>query len=800
MKKVERFIEYLVPERYLLDLTLDKNKLQFAGTVRIHGLAKGKTIKLHQKGLTVTAVTQGADPLKFEVTEDSLIIHGVKVAAVEINITFAGAIQTQMHGCYLSKYQFDGETKRIVATQFESHSARECFPCVDEPEAKAVFDLRLITDDEKDTVLSNMPILRQEVVEKDGANWLSTTFMPTPRMSTYLLAFVAGEFNKVTGKNRHGVEVSTYAPLNQPVEALGFANQIAAESLDFYSERFGSAYPLPKLDNVALPDFEAGAMENWGLVTYRESCLLFDPSTTSVSAQIFIASVIAHELSHQWFGNLVTMKWWDDLWLNESFATMMAAVCLEEIHPEWKAMEDFWTNDRPYAMNRDSLQGVQPIRQDVAHPDEIQTLFDGAIVYSKGACLMFMLKNMMGEEAFYKGLADYFKDFAYNHAVGDDLWGELGKYTTIDVLTLMNQWIALPNYPVVMADGSQKSIAGTADQYPLPVITDDLAGYYVLDLNGGKLAEATAAFGEKTLEQKLRVALDGYLLAKNNLLKSVELFRILQEVRSEQSEAVWFMAGRLVGLLRLFIEVDSPSEQHFRGFVGQISERKYQELGWKAAAKELPITTELRTMIISNMIYSEREDVIKSALEKYRENAAEIDKNLRVPIIAAKLRHDFSEPLLKKLLLEYKNTTAPDLKDDLCRGIVGGFKDTDVIYYIFDFVKDFDNVRPQDTLSWIAGLLGNNHAGKLAWRFAQDNWGWLEENFQGGRGLNSYPRAAVGALKTAEDLKQYKKFFGDFADRPELKRDIALGVKELEKKIALADANRTEVELYLERL
>ncbi|MDR2063186.1 MAG: M1 family metallopeptidase [Candidatus Nomurabacteria bacterium] len=798
MKKVERFIKYFTPERYLLDLTLDKNNLSFSGIVNIHGLAKDKIIKLHQKGLNITSVMHGATPLKFEVTEDALVVHGVEVKSLELTVEFDGAISEQMHGCYLSKYQFDGFEERVIATQFESHFARECFPCVDEPEAKAIFNLRLITLGAEDTVLSNMPILKQEPVENAGQNWTATTFSPTPRMSTYLLAFVVGKFNKVSAKNQHGVTVSTYAPLNQPVKSLHFANRIAGESLDFYSDKFGFDYPLPKLDQVALPDFEAGAMENWGLVTYRESCLLFNEATTSVAAQIFIASVIVHELSHQWFGNLVTMKWWDDLWLNESFATMMAVICLEAIHPEWKALEDFWTNDRPYAMNRDALRGVQPIRQDVAHPDEIQTLFDGAIVYSKGACLMFMLKDIVGEEAFYRGLADYFKDFAYTNAVGDDLWGELEKYTTVDILSLMNQWISRPNYPVIAEDGSQKSIAGTGDTYPIPKVADDLSGYYVLDLNDEKFNKVIATFAGKTLGQKLRVVLDSYLLAKNNLFPAAKLFHILQEMRSEQSEAAWFMAGRLFGTLRLFIEKDSLVEVKFRALVGEVSENQYQRLGWESVSGELPITAELRTMIISNMIYSEREDVVVQALEKYDEALEKIDKNLRAVIIAAKLRHDFSEPLLKRTLLYYQNATSPDIKDDICQGVTGGFENVDVIYYIFDFIKDFNSVRPQDTLAWVAGLLRNNHTSQLAWEFVKDNWGWLEQHFKDGKGLSSYPRVAVAALKTEADLKDYKKFFGQFADRPELARDIALGIEELEKKIQLIARNKSEVESYLE--
>ena len=313
-----------------------------------------------------------------------------------------------MHGLYPCYFTHDGVKKQLFATQFESHHAREVFPCVDEPAAKAEYDLTLVTQTGI-TVLGNMPVKSEE----ENGDSRTTTFEKTPRMSSYLLAFVIGELHKKTARTKSGVEVNVWATPAQNENTLDFALDIATRSIDFYDEYFGVKYPLPKSDHVALPDFSSGAMENWGLITYRESCLLADPELTPESSRRFIATVIAHELSHQWFGNLVTMNWWNDLWLNESFANMMEYVAIDALHPEWRMWEDFATNEVTAALRRDSLDGVQSVQADVNHPDEISTLFDPAIVYAKGGRLLVMVRKLIGEEAFRAGLKSYFEKFAY---------------------------------------------------------------------------------------------------------------------------------------------------------------------------------------------------------------------------------------------------------------------------------------------------------------------------------------------------------------------------------------------------
>ncbi|MFZ2544592.1 MAG: M1 family metallopeptidase, partial [Candidatus Saccharimonadales bacterium] len=415
MTSVSRLTNFYQPEHYELLLTLNEAEHTFEGTVIISGkkISDNESIKLHTKDLTITATSIDESPATYTTSDhDELIIEADDILSGEhtVTVSFNGAITDQMHGLYPCYFELDGVKKELFATQFESHHAREVFPCIDEPSAKATFALQLTTSNNQ-TVLSNMPIGSQVTNEEH----LTTKFETTPRMSTYLLAFVVGDLQKKSAKTKSGVEVNIWSTPAQPFTSLDFALDIAVRAIEFYDDYFDTPYPLPKSDHVALPDFSSGAMENWGLITYRETTLLAEKSTTSIASRHYIATVISHELAHMWFGNLVTMEWWNDLWLNESFATLMEYLAVDALHPEWNIWLDFVTNESVVALRRDSIDGVQSVQVEVNHPDEISTLFDGAIVYAKGARLLRMIQQYIGDEAFRTGLKRYFSDFAYKN-------------------------------------------------------------------------------------------------------------------------------------------------------------------------------------------------------------------------------------------------------------------------------------------------------------------------------------------------------------------------------------------------
>ena len=564
---MERFLDYFVPEKYVLDLGINKFDKKIGGVVEIVGEAKEEVIKLHAVGFEVKQVFVDDKEVKFEMKNDALVLFDVPVGVISITISYLGNLNENMEGAYLSTYDNDGEKEIIVATQFESHYARQAFPCVDEPAAKAEFSLKLVVPEvEDELVLANTPIASTKKYFKvpDGkytvfyndegkkvsAKYIEYTFEDTPRMSTYLLAWVIGKLHGKTITNQHGVEITTYCALNQDISCVDFANEIAARSLEFYDDNFGMPYPLKKLDQVALPDFEAGAMENWGLVTYRESMLLASPDAT-LGAKKSVALTVAHELSHQWFGDLVTMEWWDDLWLNESFASVMEYYAVDAIHPEYKIFESFFTGDCCSALIRDAYTGVQSVHQDVHDPEEIATLFDGAIVYAKGARLMLMLIRLMGWEEFCKGLVDYFKKHAYKNTKGDDLWRALEPYAEFKPGELMHAFIDKPGYPVVTNlegefeafDQQRFLLDGPCvdDGWPLPEILEDMSGHYILNLTDEEFEARLDGFDKLGLEEKLRLLIDRDLICRAGIQSPAGLVELARKFKTESSAAVWMV-------------------------------------------------------------------------------------------------------------------------------------------------------------------------------------------------------------------------------------------------------------------
>ncbi|MEO5949592.1 MAG: M1 family metallopeptidase, partial [Candidatus Saccharimonas sp.] len=466
MQSVSRLYSQFHPRHYDIhwDLTHAKTDRIVKGTATISGeQVDAHHIRFHAHELTIVNIhvndTQ-IDDFTLDTNNDELVIPHSGHGLTTILIDFELALTDAMHGLYTCYFIHDGEKQELYATQFESHHAREAFPCIDEPEAKATFRVS-ITHPLHLLALGNMPVNTHEARDKATL----TTFDVSPVMSTYLVAFVVGDMQRATKTTAGGVEVNVYATKAHRHKSLTFALEHAARTIDFFDEYFGVPYPLPKSDHVALPDFSSGAMENWGLVTYREIALLADPKTIGISGKQYIAEVVSHELSHQWFGNLVTMKWWDNLWLNESFASVMEYLAPASLYPEWNSWFDFTTREGVAALRRDAIDGVQPVELAVNHPDEITSLFDGAIVYAKGGRLLHMMQTWIGEDAFRTGLKAYFTKHQYGNTSGDDLWDALSESSHKDVGKLMHTWITQSGYPVIHASLQNGEIVLRQEQF-----------------------------------------------------------------------------------------------------------------------------------------------------------------------------------------------------------------------------------------------------------------------------------------------------------------------------------------------
>ena len=400
-------------------------------------------LKIHKCSMTINGETFDTVTHLNERSEELQIKIPKKIKGLAaIHITFSGILNDRLLGFYRSKYKKNKKTNYLATTQFEAADARRAFPCWDEPDAKATFEISIISESNL-TAISNMP---KKISKKIKKNKVLHEFSKTPVMSTYLVYMGVGKF-EIT-KSKIGKTIIRVIVTEGNKSKSKFALDIAKRLLQEYENYFGIYYPLPKLDLIAIPDFAAGAMENWGAITFRETILLYDSKTSSTRTKQFIAEVISHEIAHQWFGNLVTMKWWNDLWLNESFATFMATKFVDKFYPEWELWDQFFEDTMNVAMELDALKSSHPIDAKVKQPSEIREIFD-AISYDKGGCILRMLENYVGEKNFRKGLKHYLNKFKYKNAQGDDLWKAIGNVSNLPVKQMVDTWIKQVGFPLV---------------------------------------------------------------------------------------------------------------------------------------------------------------------------------------------------------------------------------------------------------------------------------------------------------------------------------------------------------------
>ncbi|HRV76271.1 MAG TPA: M1 family metallopeptidase, partial [Candidatus Saccharimonadales bacterium] len=463
MPSSKRLISQFNPDNYHLELDLDKKNKRFSGKLIINGYKKHKPsyrFTFNQLGLKVTSarIVFNDKKIKKEIEVTRIVHHKklqelrlhtkeqVKSGKYAIELEYSGKVSTKgTNGFYTSSWlDKKSNQKEILTTQFEPHYARQLLPCIDEPEAKAFFNLQLnlINSSTNEVTLFNTPIK-----SSSHNNGLRTVrFNTTPKMSTYLLALIVGELKSKENK----VDNTLVRVFTTPdkVSSVDFALEFASKSLKFLEEKFGMSYPLEKLDLVAVPDFDAGGMENWGLLTFREDLLLFDKDSSTLADKQMIALIIAHEVAHQWFGNLVTMKWWDELWLKEGFANFIEYYTVDNLYPEWNILEQYLITEKNYAIRMDSLLSSRPIVNKVKAPHHAVDAFD-SIAYEKSGSVIRMLFSILREENFLKGLKDYFEKYKFSSATSKDLLLCWQRYTSVDLIKFTEKWLVEPGLPKV---------------------------------------------------------------------------------------------------------------------------------------------------------------------------------------------------------------------------------------------------------------------------------------------------------------------------------------------------------------
>ena len=839
MQAVKHFIETFVPEHYDLFLDLNRADKTFSGKVTITGEAKTSKISLHQKDLTVEAVEVAgqARPFTLDKDNEALYIELEAAGPVVVTITYTGKITDNMTGIYPSYYTVDGVKKEIISTQFESHFAREAFPSVDEPEAKATFDLALKFDQaEGELALSNMPEIDVENRKATGV-W---KFETTPRMSSYLLAFAAGDMQGITAKTKNGTLVGVYATKAHPASNLEFALDIAVRCIEFYEEYYGVKYPIPQSLHVALPDFSAGAMENWGLVTYREIYLLVDENSTALSRQT-VALVVAHELAHQWFGNLVTMKWWDDLWLNESFANMMEYVSVDAIEPSWKIFEDFQTSGAPYALKRDATDGVQSVHVEVKHPDEINTLFDGAIVYAKGSRLMHMLRRWLGDDAFRKGLGAYFEKHQYGNTIGRDLWDALSQASGRDVAAFMDAWLEQPGYPVVTAKVENDCLILTQKQFfigeheekgrlwPVPLNSNwqglpdtltterleipnyaDLAAqnegalrlntentaHYITDYQGELLDALLNNLSSLDNISKLQIVQERRLLAESGKISYADLLPVISKLANETSYMVVSAVSQVLEGLNRFVDEGSQTEEDSKALLKVLSQSNFDRLGFEKQEGESDEDEMVRQLIVGNMIKADNETAKAQAsqiFDRYRDNLEKLPAAIRLQVLVNQIKHHESKELTKLYLDLYVASNDGSFKNALSTAL-SYTKNKETLDELLATWKDKFTVKPQDLSAWYARFLSRDFTQEAVWTWARENWDWIKAALGGDMSFDSFVISPAVVFKTEKRLAEYKAFFEPQLDDMAISRNISMGIKEIAARVELVKREKEAVE------
>ncbi len=813
MKHV-RLSKFIQPERYRLTLKPDLQQHTFEGE-EVISLFLNKSVNsiiLHSKQLNIFDV-------KFLISNSQFLIKSIQYNKTqetatllfnkmlprgkgELSLKFKGELNDKMRGFYRSQYTHQGKAKHLATTQFEATDARRAFPCFDEPDKKAIFDISIILP-KKLTAISNT--VETEILEHQ-AGYKLVKFAPSPKMSTYLVAFIIGEFEFIEAKTARGVVVRVFVTPGKKHQAK-FALKTAVKVLEFYEKYFKINYPLPVLDMIAIPDFSHGAMENWGAITYRESALLVDEEKSSASNTQWVALVIAHEIAHQWFGNLVTMKWWTDLWLNEGFASYIEYLAVDKIFPSWDIWTQFAFNDLGVALKLDALENTHPIQVTVNHPDEIGEIFD-EISYSKGASIIRMLADYLGAENFRLGLSHYLKKYAYTNAQTLDLWQAFEAVSGKPVRKMMQNWTSKSGYPLVKVvqkpngleftqarfyssrsskmqstDKTEWSIPITVynpktrrsskfllnhtyklklahpERWPLKINFTE-SGFYRTDYPSGMLLNLYPYIKNHTLPaiDRLGLVRDVFAMAESGNLPTNEALKLSQIYIKETDYTVWVeLSSGLQTLDSLLF--GSPSYSAYKNFCQKLYQPITALVGWTGKPNESHTAQLLRSLILQMAGNAGDEKVINRAKQSFalwQKHKQAVPANLRAVVYnltaenGGKSEYDF---LVKK----YQTEELHEEKNRLGRAL-GQFNDPKLIKQTLTFALS-KAVRIQDTPGMFLGLWANPYARELVFNFTLKHWPELLKRYPAsGHMLNRFIKP-MSVFSTEAKLLKIKSFF-----------------------------------------
>lgn len=806
-----RLPDTIAPLKYELEFSPNPAAGKFTGTANIELDFKksGKSILLNGNELQISNAfltdKDGSNKVPLQVSMDKKLERISFTTSKEITAgkhflrcDFKGELNDKLVGFYRSTFKdSSGKVHYLSTTQMEPTDARRMFPCFDEPAFKAVFKIKVKTD-KNNTAISNAA-LAKESIEGDKK---VIEFEESKPMSSYLVALCVGEFKATEPVESEGIPIRVWSVQHDP--AMGnYARDNAAQLLKYLNAYFGAPYPWKKLDLIAIPDFQAGAMENPGAITFREKYLLADEKESALSTKQDIVSIIAHEMAHLWFGDLVTMKWWDDIWLNEAFATWMADKATDHVKPEWKIIEQFFSK-RQRAFLTDSLHSTRSIQAPVEKPEDAHQMFD-EITYVKGAAVLRMLEFFLGENTFQNGVSAYIKQHLYGNATTNDLWAALDKASGKRVKNIMDTWCKQPGYPLIKVSTASNGLKleqerffldGTKvcqQSWQIPLGTralvknekessGELPKYELVSsrasalktsknpvyTNGGGFGFYRSQFSTE-LEQMLKSQItsmkpierltflsDHAALCFSGKMPAAQFLEVLELYRGEENFAVWDCVIECMRKLDRFVSPEA--RPGFAKFVRHVLRDEYKRLGWESQSGEPEPLKLVRGNVISVLgTIGEDSEVIEKSrkvFDDYAKNPASTNPDIldaAVHVVAYNgARKDFDE--LKRL---WKKADNPE-REHRNLFALASFRKPELVDEALKLTLSKE-VRSQDAPKMLSEFFDDNTSKNAAWNFMRANWAQIKKAFA--PSMLARLADAPSSLSSSTSAKETQAFF-----------------------------------------
>ncbi|XP_053201788.1 puromycin-sensitive aminopeptidase-like [Panonychus citri] len=822
-KHYERLPRTVIPTLYKLELQPDLEKFVFSGKVDIDVSVKESTnsITLNVSEIEIQKATfksGSQDSSMGQVTldpvnEKALIKFGdnLKTGDGVLSLLFTGILNDKMKGFYRTKYTApNGEERYAATTQFEAPDARRAFPCWDEPSFKAKFEVTIIAPKDR-TVLSNTDPV-SDIPHPENPNLRIVKFSPSPIMSTYLLAFIVGEYDYLETITKRNTRIRVYTQLGKKDQGT-FALEVASKSLTLFEDYFDIPFPLNKLDHIAIPDFASGAMENWGLITYREVAVLTDPLNSSSATRERIAITVAHETAHQWFGNLVTMEWWTDLWLNEGFASFTEYLAVDKIFPHFDIWSQFVAFASLPALDLDSLRSSHPIEVPVDHPDDIDSIFD-LISYEKGASIIRMCHDWIGDDAFRKGLHEYLSKHAYGNAVTQDLWDSLEAASNQPVGKTMPTWTKQLGYPVIKVESRQDgnnrvlkleqqkfSIDGVLTDeekqmmwmIPISIITSKdpnkvalstlmtertteliipnvspndwiklnpkVIGFYRVNYSTEMLNQFKSAISSKQLVavDRLQILNDSWALALSGNISTRVVLSLLESYSDEDNYSTWVAIDNCFGKLGSLLSYTDLTDK-FNALGVKLYSKIFDKLGFESKDPNAHTENLLRALVLNRLAKFKYDPVIKQShvLFKSHLESKPINPDLRNCVYRS-VASSCDDQTFDSFFKLYRQAELNEEKVRLLQA-TGATSDVERLRKVLQFSLSSE-VKYQDGWIGVISTVGSKNGREEAWKFFKENAAEFKERYGSHHSNARLIACIISDFASDEKAKEVEEFF-----------------------------------------